>query len=145
MSNILAALGRGQLQALDDRVCARRRNFDHYRERLAALPGISFMPEPNYGRANRWLTCITIDSDSSGTNPDRVRNVLESHDIEARPIWKPMHLQPLFSECPVTGGGVSKELFRTGLCLPSGSSLNSSDLDRICDLISDEFTGSAAP
>lgn len=144
MSNILAALGRGQLQVLDERVSAKRRNFDHYRERLAELPGISFMPEPDYGRANRWLTCITIDSDSSGTTPDRLRNVLESHDIEARPIWKPMHLQPLFNECPAIGGGVSEELFRTGLCLPSGSSLSSSDLDRICDLISDEFAAPAS-
>lgn len=143
MSNVLAALGRGQLQVLDDRVRARRRNFAHYARRLEGLPGLDFMPEADTGRASRWLTCATIDRGPDGTTPGQLCEVLEAHDIEARPVWKPMHLQPLFSECRVVGGAVSERLFETGVCLPSGSSLTPQDLDRICDLIAGHF-GAAA-
>jgi pyridoxal phosphate-dependent aminotransferase EpsN len=143
MSNVLAALGRGQLQVLEDRVGARRRNFDHYFRRLDGLAGLDFMPEGEGGRASRWLTCATIDPRSSGTTHAQLCEALEARDIEARPVWKPMHLQPLFGECRVVGGAVSERLFETGVCFPSGSSLTPQDLDRICDLIAGHF-GAAA-
>ena len=131
MSNLLAAVGRGQLQTIDERVHARRANFDAYVEALGDLPGVGFMPEASYGRSNRWLTCITIDPDVFGATRDDVRVALEKEDIEARPTWKPMHLQPIFRGCHAAGGAVSARLFEIGLCLPSGSSLSQADRDRV--------------
>lgn len=136
MSNVLAAIGRGQLQILDERVAARRRLFDGYRERLGAVPGLTFMPEAPWSRANRWLTVITLDP-AFGAAPETVRLALERDNIEARPVWKPMHTQPCFAGLPTWGGAVSEDLFARGLCLPSGSALTSADLDRICDRILD--------
>jgi pyridoxal phosphate-dependent aminotransferase EpsN len=133
LSNVLAAIGRGQLSMLEEKIQARRRNFDFYREHLGNLPGVEFMPEAPYGRCNRWLTCITIDSKELGCTPDHVRRYLESKDIEARPVWKPMHMQPVFKDCRVIGGCVSEDLFARGLCLPSGSSLSENDLSRVVD------------
>lgn len=123
MSNLLAAVGRGQLRSLGERVAARRRVFDRYRESLGSMPGIDFMPEADYGRSNRWLTCITIDAETFGSTHEQVRLALEAENVEARPLWKPMHLQPVFAQCRVFGGSVSGSLFARGLCLPSGSSL----------------------
>ena len=135
MSNLLAAVGRGQLRVLADRVEARRRNFECYREALGDLPGLTFMPEAAYGRANRWLTCITIDPEVSGTSRERVRLALEAENIEARPVWKPMHMQPVFESAEFVGAGVSKKLFETGLCLPSGSNLGEGDQERVVDVV----------
>ena len=131
MSNILAAIGRGQLGVLEERVARKRSIFDYYAARLGGLPGVTWMPEAPYGRANRWLTIMCIDPARSGTDRETVRLALEKEDIEARPVWKPMHLQPVFRDCRMYGGAVSEEFFRRGLCLPSGTALTDDDLDRV--------------
>jgi pyridoxal phosphate-dependent aminotransferase EpsN len=131
MSNILAALGRGQLRLLAERVEQRRRTFAYYSRALADEPGISFMPEAPYGRSSRWLTVIQIDPKEFGATREDVRQYLERANIEARPVWKPMHLQPLFQGVPVVGGSVSDRLFDRGLCLPSGSALTEKELERV--------------
>jgi len=136
LSNVLAAIGRGQLRVLEDRVQARRRNFAYYQEMLASVPGISFMPEALWGRHTRWLTCILIDLDTFGADREQVRQALEAENIEARPVWKPMHLQPVFASCEAVGGHVAASLFERGLCLPSGSNLTEHDLERVVDVIS---------
>lgn len=135
MTNVLAAIGRGQLKVLADRVAARRRNFDFYSEQLGSLPGVHLMPEAPWGTHSRWLTALTIDPRQFGADREAVRLALEAENIEARPIWKPMHLQPVFLQFPVVGGAVAEWLFRDGLCLPSGSNLRESDLQRVCDVI----------
>ncbi len=135
MSNILAAIGRAQLEVLDDRVAARRRNFGFYRDALGNLPGIEFMPEADFGRGTRWLTCLTIDPKQFGATREDVRLALEAENIESRPVWKPMHLQPVFEAYRVRGGAVSERLFSNGLCLPSGSALTEEDLERICNVV----------
>ena len=142
MSNLLAAVGRGQLAHLEDRVARRRENFDFYRKALAGLPGVEFMPEASYGRCTRWLTCLTIDPAASGTTREDVRLALESENIESRPVWKPMHLQPVFHGCRVAGGAVSEEIFRNGLCLPSGTALTEGDLTRISEIVRYAVNGS---
>ena len=133
LSNILAAIGRGQLSVLEERVQARRTNFEYYSRELGTLPGLKFMPEAEWGRHTRWLTCMTIDSNEFGADREAVRLALDAENIEARPVWKPMHLQPVFRDCAVHGGGVAERLFRDGLCLPSGSNLTESDLARVVD------------
>ncbi len=135
MSNVLAAIGRGQLKVLEDRVAARRHNFDCYRQALGGLPGIEFMPEAPYGRSNRWLTCITIDANAFGATREDVRLALEKQNIEARPVWKPMHMQPVFSGCRVRGGTVAQDIFERGLCLPSGSDLANADRKRVIEIV----------
>ena len=131
LSNLLAAVGRGQLRVLDERVARRRAVNQHYREVLGDLPGLEFMPEASYGRATFWLTCLTIDPAAFGASREEVRLHLESLNIEARPVWKPMHLQPVFSHCEHAGGAVAEDLFERGLCLPSGSNLTAEDLERV--------------
>lgn len=131
LSNVLAGIGRGQLQVLEDRVQARRRNFEVYQQALGNLPGIEFMPEANFGRATRWLTCLTIDPDAFGADREQVRLALSQQQIEARPVWKPLHLQPVFAECECVGGAIAEDLFKHGLCLPSGSNLTREDLERV--------------
>jgi pyridoxal phosphate-dependent aminotransferase EpsN len=135
MSNVLAAIGRGQLRVLDQRVAARRRNCAFYQQALADLPGLTFMPEAPYGTCTRWLTCVTIDPRLAGTDREKIRLALAAENIEARPVWKPMHQQPIFAGCHVFGGGVADQLFRDGLCLPSGSNLTESDLTRVVEAI----------
>lgn len=135
MSNLLAAVGRGQLRALDRRVASRRVTNAFYRREMRGWPGIEFMPEAPYGEATFWLTCITIDPAEFGADREQVRQHLETRDIESRPVWKPMHLQPVFRDCRVRGGEVSAGLFENGLSLPSGSSLDSADLSRILDAL----------
>jgi dTDP-4-amino-4,6-dideoxygalactose transaminase len=135
MSNILAAIGRGQLRVLDARVAAKKHIFEQYRQLLADLPGITFMPETPYGRCNRWLTVILIDRAEFGSTPEQVRLALEAENIESRPIWKPMHLQPVFRGCRVRGGSVSEGLFRDGLCLPSGTAMGEGDVERVGKII----------
>jgi dTDP-4-amino-4,6-dideoxygalactose transaminase len=134
---VLAAIGRAQLEVLPDRVAARRANFDAYVRGLSALPGLGFMPEAPWGRSNRWLTVITIDPATFGADREAVRQALEVENIESRPAWKPMHLQPVFEHYDSLGGTVAETLFDHGLCLPSGSSLTASDLARVVQVISD--------
>ena len=131
MSNICAAIGLGQLSVLDLRVAQRRRIFDWYRARLAAVPGIGFMPQAPWGTCNRWLTCITVDPDAAGASREDLRLAFEKENIESRPLWKPMHLQPVFGECPAYVNGVSQRLFENGLCLPSGTAMGDAELERV--------------
>ncbi len=135
MSNIAAAIGRGQLKVIEDRIASRRRVFEYYQQALRDVPGITFMPEAEYGKSNRWLTCIQVDPKESGVTREDIRLSLEAENIEARPLWKPMHLQPVFAGCRKRAGGVSEELFEKGLCLPSGSDLSNDDLERIVNVI----------
>ena len=135
MSNIVAAIGRGQLQALELRVAQKRAVFETYRALLAYVPGIAFMPEAPYGRSNRWLTVILVTHDAFGARPEDIRMHLERHNIESRPVWKPLHLQPVFRGCRMRGGAVCEDLFARGLCLPSGTALTRPDLERICVLL----------
>ncbi len=135
LSNVLAAIGRGQLPTLADRVAIRRQIFDRYVEGLRDLPGLTFMPEAPYGRTNRWLSCVTIDSGMFGVDREAVRLALEAENIESRPVWKPMHLQPVFSGVRVYGGSVSERIFRDGLCLPSGSNLGVEEQRRVIAVI----------
>jgi len=135
MSNVLAAIGRGQLRVLDERIAARRHNFETYKGLLGDLPGIEFMPEAPRGHSTRWLTCLTIDPDAFGATREDVRLALEAENIEARPVWKPMHLQPVFDGCRARGGGVSERIFENGLCLPSGSNLTQGDLERVAGIV----------
>jgi dTDP-4-amino-4,6-dideoxygalactose transaminase len=157
MSNILAAIGRGQLAVLEDRVNRKREIFDHYRQALGDLPGVEFMPEASYGRSSRWLTVILVTPEEFGADRETLRLALEAENIESRPVWKPMHLQPVFdirgdrdrqsrksrgstsaSGAPLTriparvvGGSVSEDLFARGLCLPSGTQMSEADLARV--------------
>jgi dTDP-4-amino-4,6-dideoxygalactose transaminase len=126
LSNLLAAVGRAQLEVLPERIEARRRINARYRE---LLPEVEFMPEADYGRSNCWLTCVLVDE------PEPIRLALEAEDIEARPLWKPMHLQPVYRGAPVYGGEVSARLFARGLCLPSGSALGEADQDRVVEIV----------
>jgi pyridoxal phosphate-dependent aminotransferase EpsN len=135
LSNLLAAVGRAQLAVLPDRVAARRQVNERYRELLADVDGISFMPEAPYGEGNRWLTCIVVDPAEAGTERERIRSALEAEDIESRPLWKPMHLQPIFAGAPVYGGEVSARAFERGLCLPSGSALSDDDQRRVVEIL----------
>jgi len=131
LSNVLAGIGRGQLQVLEDRVAARRHNYQVYQQGLGNLPGIEFMPEASFGRATRWLTCLTIDPVACGVDREQVRQALAKQQIEVRPVWKPLHLQPVFAECESIGGAIATDLFNHGLCLPSGSNLTNEDLERV--------------
>jgi dTDP-4-amino-4,6-dideoxygalactose transaminase len=135
MSNVLAAIGRGQLKVLDERVRRRREIFEGYRARLGHLDGLSFMPEAAYGRATRWLTVALITPARFGADREQVRLALEAENIESRPVWKPMHLQPLFRGRRVRGGAVSEDLFARGLCLPSGTAMTETDIDRVAEIV----------
>jgi dTDP-4-amino-4,6-dideoxygalactose transaminase len=143
LSNVLAAIGRGQLRLLDERVAARRRNFDAYVEGLASLPGLTFMPEAPYGRGSRWLTVLEIDREAFGASPETVRLALEARNIEARPAWKPLHLQPAFRDARTRGGVVAARIFERGLCLPSGSALSPADRAMIIDVIAAQHRSAA--
>jgi pyridoxal phosphate-dependent aminotransferase EpsN len=135
LSNICAAIGRAQLKRLEARVATRRAVFERYVEALQDLPGLTFAPEAPWGRHTRWLTCVLIDPLAFGADREAVRLGLEAENIEARPLWKPMHLQPLYQEAEVVGGAVSEHLFRVGLCLPSGSSLGWDDQQRVVEVV----------
>ena len=135
LSNILAAVGRGQLQVLDERVKACRQVFERYTEALAGLNGLEFMPELSEGRSNRWLTTLTLDPERCGKTPLQLLDALEEENIEARPVWKPLHLQPLFAGTRYyphqENLSVSEDLFARGLCLPSGSNLQEEEQARV--------------
>lgn len=147
LSNLLAAVGRAQLADLARRVEARRAIFDRYRDALAHLDGWAFMPEAAYGRSTRWLTCATIDARAAGAGRDRdgVLARLAAQDIEGRPVWKPLHLQPAFRGARVLRGDVAARLFADGLCLPSGSSLRISDQERVISAIAGGGSLTATP
>jgi pyridoxal phosphate-dependent aminotransferase EpsN len=135
LSNLLAALGRGQLLGLDDRM-ARRRAIDvAYRDALADAPGIEFMPVAGYGEPNWWLTCITVDPAAFGADREQIRLALEAEDIESRPTWKPLHLQPVFEGAPTVGGAACASIFERGLCLPTGSALSADDQARVVETL----------
>jgi len=139
MSNIVAGIGRGQLTVLDDRVKARREVFEHYKKALGDIPGVGFMPEANYGQANRWLTVMTLESTQTSTTPMQIIEALEAENIESRPVWKPMHLQPLFAGCKYFTHGdkesIADRLFESGLCLPSGSSMTEEEQQRVIRVV----------
>ena len=135
LSNVLAAVGRGQLQVLSSHVVKRRANFEYYVRALDDIAGIDFMPEAPWGQCTRWLSCITIDPGRFGADREAVRLALAEENIETRPLWKPMHLQPVFASSRYYGGGVSDALFERGLCLPSGSNLNLDDLERVVSAV----------
>ena len=139
MSNVLAGIGRGQLKVLEDRVEARRAVFVRYVQALGDVDGFDFMPEAAFGRSNRWLTVLTIDPDRAGITRDEVMEALAEENIESRPVWKPMHLQPLFDGkayyAHEEGNSISDELFKKGLCLPSGSNMSEEEQQRVIDCI----------
>ena len=135
MSNLLAGLGNSQLADLQRRIDIRRAHFEAYRAELGALTGIDFMPIVDPEAANYWLTCITVDSETSGSSRDALIAALEAVDIEARPLWKPLHLQPIFKEKICHGGELAARLFKDGLCLPSGSAMHQSDREAVITAI----------
>jgi dTDP-4-amino-4,6-dideoxygalactose transaminase len=131
MSNLLAAVGRGQLQGLEAKVARRRAVNARYRDALADVEGVGFMPDAPSVEPTNWLTVITVDEAVFGASPVEVRQHLEQLNIEARPAWKPMHRQPLFADDEVRGGAVADDIFRRGLCIPSGSAMTDADVDRV--------------
>ncbi len=133
MSNVCAGIGRGQMEVLPKRIEQRRANYNFYTNALKNIAPISFLSEPEGYFSNRWLTCILVDPDLSKNDVTRetIRLALEKENIESRPMWKPMHLQPVFMKYPFYGDGTSERLFDTGLCLPSGSNLTQVDLERV--------------
>lgn len=135
MSNVLAGVGRGQLEVLEDRVASRRAVAFRYRDAFADLPGITLMPQAPYGRHTNWLSVFLLDDRAFGATRQDVMAALEAANIESRPVWKPMHLQPLFANAARVGGVVAEDLFRRGLCLPSSSSLTLGDQERIIGIV----------
>lgn len=135
LSNLLAAVGRGQLASLPGKIDRRHEINAEYRSGLASVDGVDFMPWDDRGVPNGWLTVITVDP-ATGVSPLELCTTLDAQGIEARPAWKPMHLQPVFAEVPFVGGGVSAELFDRGVCLPSGSAMSAGDVDRVAEALS---------
>lgn len=132
MSNVLAGIGRGQMEVIDDRVEARRKNHEYYKNNLSKFNTIEFLDEPKGFFSNRWITCIKTNSYELR---ESIRLALEKDDIESRPLWKPMHMQPVFKDCLSYTDETSEKLFNKGLCLPSGSNLSQDDLDRVLSII----------
>jgi dTDP-4-amino-4,6-dideoxygalactose transaminase len=139
MSNVVAGIGRGQMKVLEDRIRQRRENFNNYYRRYKDVKGVVFQPEKYGGFSNRWLTCLTIDPKITGYTREDVRLALDFENIESRPLWKPMHLQPIFQNELYYGTNVSSELFENGLCLPSGSNLSKEDFERIFEVLDKIF------
>ncbi len=131
MSNVLAAIGVAQMEVLGKRVKRRREIFDLYQMELSKIEEITFIPEIKHSEGNRWLTALTLDS----TNPSKLMNALDEENIESRPLWKPMHLQVLFKDALVVEDGTSQRLFKTGMCLPSGSNMSDVDVRRVCNIL----------
>ena len=140
LSNLLAALGRAQLQGLPAKITRRHAIEDRYRNALADLPGVGFIPHPDGCKPNYWLTVITL-GEEFGSTPAEMCAHLEHHDIEARPTWKPLHLQPVFADAPMRGGAVAERIFRGGVCLPSGSAMTDTDVDRVIEAVLDLAPG----
>jgi len=139
LSNVCAGIGRGQLENLDAKVARRRAHFAAYAEAFRDLHGLALQPEAPWGRSTRWLSCLTVDPALAGTDRERVRLALERADIECRPLWKPMHLQPVFRSAEHLGRGVSDRLFANGLCLPSGSGMSDADRARVIETVRGAF------
>lgn len=139
LSNLSAAVALGQLRWIENRIERRRAIFQAYADRLSRLPGISFLPERPGTRHSRWLTVMCVDAALFGAAPEVIRIALEDANVEARPMWKPMHLQPLFAGAIMVDRGVARDLFGCGLCLPSGSHMTDGDIDRVCDVIERVF------
>jgi pyridoxal phosphate-dependent aminotransferase EpsN len=135
MSNVLAGIGRGQLEVLDLRVQQRRAIAFGYRDAFADLPGISLMPQAPYGLHTNWLSCFLIDEEEFGCSRDELIRALDEANVESRPVWKPMHLQPLYAGCERYGGEVAEDLFRRGICLPSSSSLTEEDQLHVVNVV----------
>jgi dTDP-4-amino-4,6-dideoxygalactose transaminase len=136
MSNGLAGIGLGQMEVIEERIRKRRDNFSFYREVLDKYEGIRFQEEPDESYfSNHWLTAILIDPLKTGTTREILQKELENENIESRPLWKPMHLQPVFSHCPAYLNGTSENLFKTGLCLPSGSNLSDEERQRVLNVL----------
>ncbi|MDY0329825.1 MAG: aminotransferase class I/II-fold pyridoxal phosphate-dependent enzyme [Thiomonas sp.] len=139
LSNVLAGIGRGQLRVLDQRVQVRREVFAQYRDALATVPGLRWMAEPEGHRSTRWLSAFVLEGDDAQSRRDALLDFLERHNVEARPVWKPMHLQPLYAGCRyfphAPGRDVSRALFEGGICLPSGSNMSAAQRARVCELV----------
>ncbi|KAB1441920.1 aminotransferase class I/II-fold pyridoxal phosphate-dependent enzyme [Pseudodesulfovibrio senegalensis] len=135
MSNVCAGIGLGQMDVLHERVAQRREIFSLYSQLLGRVSGISFMPEAAYGRASRWLTVMLLDPERCAASPEQVRLALEAENIESRPVWKPMHCQPVFAGARCEGGAVAESLFARGLCLPSGTAMTRADVERVAGII----------
>lgn len=136
MSNVIAGIGRGQMKVLDDRIKARRGNFEKYKKELKEIKEITFTQEPENTYSNRWLTTIQTDTYK---RREKIRKQLQKENIETRPLWKPMHLQPIFKKYPAYTNGTAEDLFNKGLCLPSGSSLSTAQIQRIAKSIKKHF------
>ena len=139
MSNVLAGIGRGQMNVLQERVLARRAVFDRYKAALASFPEACFMPEPDWSYSNRWLTTFTINAAYSSATPQDLIAALAAENIEARPVWKPMHLQPVFENAPYypheEGKDIAHDLFESGICVPSGSNLTDEEQARVISVL----------
>jgi pyridoxal phosphate-dependent aminotransferase EpsN len=135
LSNVLAGIGRGQLEVLEARVAQRRAVAFRYRDAFRGLPGLSLMPQAPYGLHTNWLSCFLVDAEALGATRDGLVAALAAADVEARPVWKPMHLQPLYADAPVYGGEVAEDLFERGICLPSSSSLAAEDQARVIEVV----------
>lgn len=136
LSNLLAGIGRGQMELIEDRVKRRREIYAWYREHLAGIAGLQLAPtEPIGSRSNRWLTTLLLDPAETTVTPEQLRLHLETRNIESRPLWKPLHLQPLFATAPMYGGDLCADLFTRGLCLPSGTAMTEMDLRRVTDAV----------
>ena len=135
MSNVLAAIGLGQLSVIEERVERKRAIYEFYRHHLSDVPGLTFVDEMSYGRHTRWLTVVLVDPDAFGCDREAVRLELEKHNIESRPVWKPMHLQPVYQGFEVVGGAVSEYLFERGLCLPCGTAMTDEQLAHVACII----------
>ena len=145
LSNILAAIGRAQLTVLDERIAQRRAIFERYREGFSDLPELRFLPEPSWGKSTRWLSCFLLETSKGSSLRDKLINHLEEHNIESRPLWKPMHQQKLFTGKPVYGGEISDHLYRNGICLPSSSHLTPDDQNRVIQIVRDFLQSSEKP
>ena len=137
MSNVSAAIGLGQIEQISEKIARRRQIFARYVQELSVIEGIDFMPEPSYATSTRWLSCVTLDPARISAHRDVIMRACEEVDIEVRPLWKPMHLQPVFAGARFVGPGLCAELFETGLCLPSGSGMTDEDQSRVIDVVID--------
>jgi len=136
LSNVCAGIGRGQMLSLPSFLEKRRGIHEEYRRRLSGVPGLSLLENPDSRyHSNHWLTCVQVNPQEARFDRETLRLALQKAGVESRPLWKPMHLQPVFHSCPFYGSGVSDRLFEQGLCLPSGASLAGEDVDRIIDVL----------
>ncbi|MBX3260956.1 MAG: DegT/DnrJ/EryC1/StrS family aminotransferase [Labilithrix sp.] len=135
MSNVLAGIGRGQLEVLEERVAARRANAFRYRDAFADCPGIELMPQAPYGRHTNWLSVFLLDEAAFGASRDELLAALAAEEIEGRPVWKPLHAQPVFASAERVGGAVAEDLFARGICLPSSSNMTSREQERVIDVV----------